>query len=384
MQAGRPRLYLEEMADVTELDWEHASRLVSFDSYEDYFGKRVFAAGVKVAYVAMGLLVLYLAADLFLTGPSPAFFSRLPGRLVGALCSAALIPAMAGSAPYGLRARRTILIGTLAMLAFFHNLILVDGRLEYLPHVMVYFLLGELIIAPLLGTGLYAACYLCSIAAAAAMLGLRGAGAESYVSFALFSLPLFIFLLFALHVQRRAARELYAAAKRNYLHATLDTLSRLLNRRTWYDRSEAGCRSRKNGGRVSFIMLDIDHFKSVNDTYGHQAGDEVIRAVSRLLLDHTREEDIVGRLGGEEFGILLPDTDADGAADIAERIRRIIAETPVDYGGRTLRISASFGVAESIPGETGIDDLVKRGDECLYKAKSAGRNRVVRSPGLRP
>lgn len=109
---------------------------------------------------------------------------------------------------------------------------------------------------------------------------------------------------------------------------SLDGLSNLLNRRTWYEVSRRHWNDNKG---ISFIMLDIDHFKRVNDTYGHECGDRVIEAVSAVLLDQTREQDVAGRLGGEEFGVILPQTNLDETKIIAKRIRQEPTLHPPKY-----------------------------------------------------
>ena len=136
---------------------------------------------------------------------------------------------------------------------------------------------------------------------------------------------------------------------------------------------------RNDGGELACAVVDIDHFKSLNDTYGHQVGDEVLRFVGRALLVSSRQSDILGRTGGDEFVVVLPGTDLGGAQVVAERMRRAIAEGDVRavlgedvLGG----ITASIGVAPFQPNDT-IASLVHRADRCLYEAKRRGRNRVV-------
>jgi len=129
-------------------------------------------------------------------------------------------------------------------------------------------------------------------------------------------------------------------------------------------------------------MLDIDHFKQVNDTYGHPVGDRVLQAVTLACLDALRQNDSLGRLGGEEFVALLPGTDAEGALLVAERLRRQVAEaaTVLDEGGAELRVTVSLGIAMLEPGEASAGDLLQRADAALYRAKEAGRNRVEMAP----
>lgn len=127
---------------------------------------------------------------------------------------------------------------------------------------------------------------------------------------------------------------------------------------------------------LSLIMLDIDHFKEVNDTYGHQAGDEVLRETVRRIEGGLRKHDFFGRYGGEEFIAILPHTSLEGCRIIAERLRLALCETPFVVGGHELSVSASFGLAFTTRPETSFETILKLADEGLYKAKDSGRNRV--------
>lgn len=122
----------------------------------------------------------------------------------------------------------------------------------------------------------------------------------------------------------------------------------------------------------SVIMVDVDHFKSVNDAHGHQTGDAVLVQTANVLLENTRKTDVVGRWGGEEFLILCPGTDAEGAAKVAENLRKAIEGS--DFGKVGTK-TASFGIAECVEGEL-AKDVVAKADAALYRAKNAGRNRV--------
>ncbi|ARJ67812.1 response regulator [Magnetospirillum sp. ME-1] len=152
-----------------------------------------------------------------------------------------------------------------------------------------------------------------------------------------------------------------------------DTLTGLFNRRR-LDEAYAHelDRAQRYAKPVSLIISDVDHFKSVNDTHGHQTGDDVLKTIAGLLRSGVRAVDIVGRWGGEEFLVICPDTDLDGAVALAEKLRASIAEEPVATIGST---TASFGVAQYRDGES-FKDTVARADTALYRAKINGRNRV--------
>ncbi|MBI9087022.1 MAG: EAL domain-containing protein [Desulfobacterales bacterium] len=157
--------------------------------------------------------------------------------------------------------------------------------------------------------------------------------------------------------------------------ANRDPLTRCLNRRSLERKfDECFIRAKFDGTPLSCLMVDIDFFKLVNDRYGHASGDQVIRAVADVLRRCTRENDLVGRYGGEEFCVVLPDLDMKKAAQIAERVRKSIAKTPC--GG--VKITVSLGVSSLAQKASKPDELVNQADKALYLAKKSGRNRVVR------
>ena len=123
-------------------------------------------------------------------------------------------------------------------------------------------------------------------------------------------------------------------------------------------------------------MFDVDHFKRVNDTHGHPAGDAVLRHLAVLLTATFRQVDVVARVGGEEFAVLLPSTDAEGAAAVAERLRLAVKSQAVEFDGVPLRCTVSAGVATMHADLGDLDALMKRADQALYAAKAAGRNRI--------
>ncbi|HOP63852.1 MAG TPA: GGDEF domain-containing protein, partial [Spirochaetota bacterium] len=128
---------------------------------------------------------------------------------------------------------------------------------------------------------------------------------------------------------------------------------------------------------LSLIILDIDHFKKINDTYGHITGDSAIKHIVKIINDGIRSVDIFCRYGGEEFALLLPETEPDSAFLIAERLCRSLANSPFFTGTEQITITASFGVSGISPGNDGtLDTILKNADSALYEAKRSGRNRV--------
>ncbi len=162
--------------------------------------------------------------------------------------------------------------------------------------------------------------------------------------------------------------------------ATRDTLTGLLNRGVAIERlqQELTRASRQKAGGMAVLLFDLDHFKHVNDRYGHLAGDEVLREVARRAQDVLRPCDHLGRYGGEEFLVILADCGPEAALVVAERIRFALADRPVRAEGAIIPVSASVGAVTSGQGRTG-EDLVRLADQALYEAKGQGRNCTVAS-----
>lgn len=157
-----------------------------------------------------------------------------------------------------------------------------------------------------------------------------------------------------------------------------DGLTGLYNRRYLEERlGMEFSRAKRYGEALSFLLLDIDHFKSINDTYGHLAGDEVLSTVSRRVNNLLRASDTMGRYGGEEFGIICCNTGLDRARGVAERICRHIADIPVKYKAASIAVTASIGINQFHADMPGYEPLILGADAALYKAKKDGRNRVI-------
>lgn len=159
--------------------------------------------------------------------------------------------------------------------------------------------------------------------------------------------------------------------------ANTDSLTGLSNRRYFMVQAEQEIRrARRFSRELSVIMMDLDRFKWINDNLGHAAGDTVLETVVRVSNERLRESDIMGRLGGEEFAILLPETGLEAAEEVAGRILDHIAETPIATTKGVVHCTTSLGVAHLIEADNSIDDMLHRADEALYRAKNNGRNRV--------
>lgn len=157
--------------------------------------------------------------------------------------------------------------------------------------------------------------------------------------------------------------------------ATTDPLTGLMNRRHFFELADRELeQTRRSSRQLSFIMLDIDHFKQVNDNYGHLVGDAALILLAELLKKQLRKVDFCGRYGGEEFVLCLPDTHMQGALEVAERIRKDVLTLKIDsLENKTISMSISLGIAENNE-DKNVEDILKRADKALYAAKHTGRN----------
>jgi diguanylate cyclase (GGDEF)-like protein len=161
--------------------------------------------------------------------------------------------------------------------------------------------------------------------------------------------------------------------------ASTDFLTGIANRRVLAVKGEEAFKAAAAGAQLAVLAIDVDHFKAVNDKFGHAVGDEALKIVVARIKDYTRDDDLVVRMGGEEFCVLLPDTSNDMALAIAERIRQAIAAAPLlQVGQEPLTVTLSTGLVSHKRGvDQNLAALLSRGDNALYQAKHSGRNRVV-------
>lgn len=164
----------------------------------------------------------------------------------------------------------------------------------------------------------------------------------------------------------------------------IDGLTGIYNRRHWEETlTNEFSRARRYQNELSLIMFDLDHFKRLNDTFGHQCGDLVLMQTALRVSDCLRDADTFGRYGGEEFAILLPETSGDSARGVAERIRSAISSRSLVFEGNDIHFSASIGISTIHEGQLKYEDLISEADNALYDAKSAGRDRVCLSSHLK-
>lgn len=350
-----------------------SNRLIRFESFEKYFGNRIFKNFLLFSYIGLFLAVIYIPFDYKMYGATSEFLYVLGGRLTAVFFAVMVIIAVAHPYFENRRIEAITTFGTMGFSAVALTYLLFGNPVHFVGYSWMFYLTATMMLAPLVTKKIYFIMESFQILFVLFVMAWVGKSTEEIVTYIFFALPLAGYVFAVVILSRRNGIEAYQNAFENNILMSLDGLSNLLNRRTWYEVSRRHWNDDKG---ISFIMLDIDHFKRVNDTYGHECGDRVIEAVSGILLEQTREQDVVGRLGGEEFGVILPQTDLDEAKTIAERIRQKIEETSIAYNDKTIRVTASIGIIENSEHIDDFNTLVTMGDKHLYSAKEQGRNRI--------
>jgi diguanylate cyclase (GGDEF)-like protein len=178
--------------------------------------------------------------------------------------------------------------------------------------------------------------------------------------------------------QEQLIQELLDLKKRLEISVRTDPLTDLPNRRGLAEKLEyEKIRFDRSKNPFTIMMGDIDHFKEINDTFGHDAGDHILTGIARMLRDNSRKQDIVSRWGGEEFIILLPETGLGNGAILAEKLRDKVEKEVFVYQDKKIPVTLSFGLSVYNKKDLKMDDVIKQADQCLYEAKNSGRNKVV-------
>ena len=172
-------------------------------------------------------------------------------------------------------------------------------------------------------------------------------------------------------------QQLEAARREAEMLADTDMLTGTNNRRAFFNLGKQTLHlAQRNATPVSLIMFDLDHFKQINDLHGHAAGDQVLQEIAKTAAEQVRASDVLARLGGEEFAILMPQTTLEQAVKLAERLRLSLELLEISFHGKSLHCTGSFGVSHAKQGQDSLDKLLARADHALYEAKHSGRNRV--------
>lgn len=359
---------------------ELVDRLAKFEDFNRWVSNRVYPAGFRVARASLIVYASLMAVELARQGP--AIFVRGLGCKLLALAFQAIMAGFLGCARLGRsRAALTLSAGLAAQSIMVYNNAVAPGHFAYIPFIIFFFLYGVLVISPCVPIWLYFVFATLTALSLWLILVFTGISREEMIQTGIMVIPALVFLGHATWTQRNQAREMWRLARENHIKSTIDALSLVLNRRAWYERggpAVEACRRETPCDGLACLMLDIDHFKSINDSRGHECGDMVIRKVAAAMLAETRRDDLVGRLGGEEFAILLPGMGRAEALTVAERIRHRVEGLGLTYGEAAVPVTVSLGLAAADDdGVRDLDSLLRSADACLYKAKGAGRNRVV-------
>ena len=205
----------------------------------------------------------------------------------------------------------------------------------------------------------------------------RGWLIASFIVVSLFFILIY-FLTRANTLRKKANMALAQVNTQLYEMATVDSLTQLFNRRHFLEETQKELyRQQRSEGDSCMLMIDIDHFKKVNDNYGHAMGDEAIKAVAQIFKDSLRKYDAVGRLGGEEYAMMVVDCDLDLAYEIADRLREQVQATEISLNDDIVKITVSIGLSKILHDDDKVEESISRADSALYRAKQQGRNRVV-------
>ncbi|SDT95807.1 diguanylate cyclase [Halopseudomonas salegens] len=349
--------------------------------------------------VWMFLLLIFAIPDYLTLGPGTDFFILLAMRLATSVLILALFVAVGFKAQLAVQGRWISLVEVVAislfMLVYFYR----PDILSWTITVTLLMILGVIALVPNRLKAAVPVAFYMAVLTALVLLYLGSLDESEFVGLlVIFSLPIGIgwagalranvlqrrqFALFQQSTQLNAELtreiEMRKRLQEQLQHqATTDALTGLNNRHQYQQLfARELSRSMRLRQPMSLGIIDLDHFKQVNDTWGHSAGDEVLRRVAQLCRDNFRDIDILGRLGGEEFVVLLPDTTQEQAIIVAQRFIETLANTPIDIGTRDIQVTATIGVVTRQPDETSLEGLIKRADDALYKGKEAGRNQVM-------
>ena len=363
--------------------------------------RNVVAAHLRLAVIAAAVLFLLFAfndyTDLGLSRP---FWVLWAVRLVPVAGAVWLLIALRRHPELAVRGTAITLLEIIALTTFLVIVWVRPGAMPWHATAITTIVFALYVTVPnrpllSLGVGIYAAVGFLLVGTIAAQLSVSHVGrytlllvmANAFGHFANLQLSRMRRREFALLYQERSARrdleqeverrrELEDDLKRL---ANTDSLTGLLNRRQYLSLSNHEARRSSRSERpLTVCLFDLDHFKRINDEHGHDAGDAVLKAIAQAVSETVREIDIVGRYGGEEFTVTLPDTNMQAAGEVAERIREAIAGREVIYHGKPIHATATLGLAAVRDGEKTVEAALARADAALYRGKAAGRNRIER------
>lgn len=350
------------------------NRLIEFDSFDSFFGKRIFPRFLIFSYLGLFLAILYLPFDYSVYKDTAYLTGALISRLLAIFFAIMVVLAVKLDYFSNKRVIAVTTFGTLGYSALTYGYIAYNAPSFFIVYNWFFYLVATMMLGALMTKKIFIIMESFQIAIVIILMSYFGKNQEEIFLYFIVSISLVVYVYAVIRLNRKNGEEAYNNAYFMYVTSSTDGLSGLLNRRTWYEKSE---KFFEIGNSVAFIMLDIDHFKKINDNYGHDTGDVVIKQVSNILIEQTRNNDIVGRLGGEEFGIILINNNFDDILKIAERIKDNVQNTTINHNNNSINVTVSIGIAIKDSTINNLKDFIKIGDINLYKAKESGRNKIV-------
>lgn len=349
-------------------------KMLDFSSYDEFFGERIFPKFLLFSYIGLFLSIIYLPFDYSVYKDTPYLIGALTARSFAVFF--AIMVVLASKLDYFSKKRvlAIAIFGTLGYSSLTFSYIAYNAPSFFIIINWFFYLVATMMLGALMTKKIFIYMESFQILIVLVLMIYFKKSQEDLFLYFIVASSLIIYVYAVISLNRKNGEEFYKNAYYMYVTSSLDGLSGLLNRRSWYEKAQKIYELKDN---VSFFMLDIDFFKKINDNYGHDTGDVVIRKVSDILLEQTREQDIVGRLGGEEFGVLLVNSQLEEVITIAQRIRTTIEKEIISYNNHTINVTVSIGITIKNENLKDFKEFIKSADLNLYKAKESGRNRAI-------
>lgn len=349
-------------------------KVVDFSSYDDFFGERIFPKFLLFSYLGLFLAVVYLPFDYSVYKNTPYLIGALSARIIAIFFALMVVLALKLDYFSKKRVLAITTFGTFGYTALTFSYIVYGAPSFFIIINWFFYLIATMMLGALMTKKIFIYMESFQILIVLVLMFYFQKTQDDIFLYFIVAISLIIYVYAVVSLNRKNGEEFYKSAYYMYITASMDGLSGLLNRRSWYEKAQKIYELKDN---VSFFMLDIDFFKKINDNYGHDTGDVVIRKVSDILLEQTREQDIVGRLGGEEFGVLLVNSQLEEVITIAQRIRTTIEKEIISYNNHTINVTVSIGISIKNENLKDFKEFIKSADLNLYKAKESGRNRAI-------
>lgn len=349
-------------------------KIVDFNTYDEFFGERIFPKFLLFSYIGLFLSIIYLPFDYSVYKDTPYLIGALTAR--GFAIFFAIIVVLASKLDYFSKKRVLAIafFGTLGYSSLTFSYIAYNAPTFFIIINWFFYLVATMMLGALMTKKIFIYMESFQILIVLILMIYFKKSEDDIFLYFIVATSLIIYVYAVISINRKNGEEFYKNAYYMYVTSSLDGLSGLLNRRSWYEKAQKIYALKDN---LSFFMLDIDFFKKINDNYGHDTGDVVIKRVSDILLEQTREQDIIGRLGGEEFGVLLVNSQLDESINIAQRVRTTIEKEMISHNNHTINVTVSIGISIKNENLKDFKEFIKSADLNLYKAKESGRNKAI-------